>query len=334
MIHEVAIIGAGPSGISLAQALKEKCISSIILEMGECGNSWANMPDHLGTITFWKSNCLRPKDLTMNKQNKISKASEIVQYLQYMAKGLDIRFSTKVESITKRESHYIVMTSSGEIEAKRVVLATGYFYNPFIPDFKKENVSLKEIHFAEYKNRASVGEAKNILVVGKGLSAGQIIEELCPHEDLDISISTRGDIKFGANDFLSKMTLFLLPLFDLLYGLVSNKKMIVPMGYGAKKYVKNRFPNIAKISEKRVFFSNGDSRDFDLIIYCTGFRSVASKILGEDKIINFESQKNEGVFYLGLEGLRNFKSRFLRGIREDAIALASIIEKKVKGEVR
>jgi len=111
----------------------------------------------------------------------------------------------------------------------------------------------------------------------------------------------------------------------------SGRPISVPMGYGAKKYINNnQYSNIDRIEGRSVYFEDGVCRDFDLIIYCTGFRPVANKFFNEEKIEGFQSTENKGVFYLGLESQRNFKSRFLRGIREDSLILADLISSQTR----
>ena len=41
---------------------------------------------------------------------------------------------------------------------------------------------------------------------------------------------------------------------------------------------------------------------------------------------NMQSTNMPGVYFIGLDGLKNFRSRYLRGIRNDARFLADIIQ--------
>jgi hypothetical protein len=45
---------------------------------------------------------------------------------------------------------------------------------------------------------------------------------------------------------------------------------------------------------------------------------------------DFESANVPGLFFMGLDRLRNFRSRFLRGIREDAPLLANQLAQRIE----
>ena len=93
------------------------------------------------------------------------------------------------------------------------------------------------------------------------------------------------------------------------------------------------FPEITAFERQTVVFRNGDRLAPDAVVYATGFRPslghLASLELslnehtGLPEIQDMESRKVPGLFFLGLEGLRNFQSRFIRGIRNDAVVLAN-----------
>jgi|GEM_PF-4245913 len=55
----VAIIGAGPAGLSLAYHLRDSGIQAILLEQGEsAGWSWQRMPEDMMLNTPWCASCL------------------------------------------------------------------------------------------------------------------------------------------------------------------------------------------------------------------------------------------------------------------------------------
>jgi hypothetical protein len=50
---------------------------------------------------------------------------------------------------------------------------------------------------------------------------------------------------------------------------------------------------------------------------------------GVPPVSDMESTEAPGLFFLGLDGLRNFQSRFIRGIRRDAVALADRLAERL-----
>ncbi|HUR46161.1 MAG TPA: hypothetical protein VMZ27_09830, partial [Candidatus Saccharimonadales bacterium] len=55
---------------------------------------------------------------------------------------------------------------------------------------------------------------------------------------------------------------------------------------------------------------------------------------GLPAIRQMESCSAPGLFFLGLDGLRNFQSRFIRGIRSDAPALAGLLQERLQNRAQ
>ena len=113
-------------------------------------------------------------------------------------------------------------------------------------------------------------------------------------------------------------------------------------GGRAKKSVQSgavvTFPAIARFEKNSVVFTNGKHLHPGIILYATGF-APALRHLAELNLTfcsemrtpltrRMESVSVPNLFFLGLEMLRNFQSRFLRGIRNDAVLLAEVIEQR------
>jgi hypothetical protein len=96
------------------------------------------------------------------------------------------------------------------------------------------------------------------------------------------------------------------------------------------------FPAIERFEDNTVVFKNGTTLTPGLVLYATGFAPGLRHLqllglethpdTGVPLTRNFESVNVPNLFFLGFELLRNFQSRFLRGIRHDAVVLASLIE--------
>ena len=70
-----------------------------------------------------------------------------------------------------------VETSQGPIEANNVVVATGAFHHPVIPDLVPQEAAVLQIHSNAYRNPAQLPDGA-VLIVGAGSSGGQIADEL------------------------------------------------------------------------------------------------------------------------------------------------------------
>lgn len=326
---DVIIIGAGPSGLTLAYHLQKMGIKYIILEkQNQVGASWRSMPEHLKLITYWQSNVLTEEDVELFEYNKNHKAKEYADYLDLFASKnkLDIHFNQEVLSAEFVQEIYQVKCLTRTYQSKVVVHCEGYFSFPKKPHFHLGERSPKIIHFNQFQNAQSLSSYKNICVVGKRLSAGQVIEELVKqNSDQKIYLSKRSPLKFGAPPVVFKFFLKYLPFLELLMKIfVSNNKNIeVPMPFELKEIIKNQVEVIEDIVEaegQKIKTTDGRMIEVDLIILTTGYEEKKIKLKNQ-----FESSTDKNRYFLGLNNQRTFTSRFLRGIKDDTPILAQLI---------
>ena len=106
---------------------------------------------------------------------------ETIDYLQNYAKHFDapVRTGIEIKNLERVADRYLLTASSDErLQARCVVVATGAFGVPKIPDYSTSlSGSISQIHSADYKNPSSLAEG-GVLVVGSGQSGAQIAEEL------------------------------------------------------------------------------------------------------------------------------------------------------------
>ena len=326
---DVLIIGAGPSGLLLSYYLKQKKISHLIIEKGDSvGFSWKMMPDRLKLITFWKSNNLIDLDLDYFDRNIQVTKNDFFNYLtKFQTRfNLPIELKQNFTDLIKRENNFLVKTETNEYQAQIVVDARGYFSFPYIPCFINEKSNIEIIHSAKYKNPTQFQKHKRILIVGKRLSAGQIIEELFD-ANKEIFLSTKSLIQFSPPQWVMNIYLFYLNQLEkmIFYFDPSKKKNVdVKMDFKLKEILKKTkiFDQIEKIGHQQVYFKDGKTlEDVDAIIFATGFLPKNIELKNE-----FEDLILDNLFYIGRDNQLSFTSRFLRGIRRDVPKLANLIE--------
>jgi putative flavoprotein involved in K+ transport len=107
---------------------------------------------------------------------------EIARFLDNYAASFNppIREGVEVWRLSYREGDrvFFLNTSIGDFSADRVVVATGGYHRPKIPDLARRfPPNLLQLHSSEYKNPESLPD-KPVLVVGTGQSGCQIAEDL------------------------------------------------------------------------------------------------------------------------------------------------------------
>ena len=180
--HNIVIIGAGSAGLATSYFLTQRGIDHIVLERGEVGNTWEKERwDGFHLVNpNWAIRLPGFHYVGTEPEGYLSKA-ETIEYLQNYAKhfGAPVRTGVEVDSLARIESGYRITTRSGDvIDARCVVVATGAFGLPKIPEYATNLTGdVKQIHSDEYRNPESLVDG-GVLVVGSGQSGAQITEEL------------------------------------------------------------------------------------------------------------------------------------------------------------
>lgn len=342
----VLIIGGGPAGLSMSYELARRGIDSLILESGPvAGASFAAFPRNI-FFGPWVNNLLPGSTVHWRWMLNRSTQPSYARYLQEYSRAnhLPIRTGVKVLAVEKHGDQFRVETSAGVYEAPLVVNATGYFSHPYIPEYPgAQETTIPQIHVAQYRDANTVrnllGKSSGrVLVVGKRLSAGETMCELY-HAGFQVTLAYRGKLSFGPSQFQEGLISPFVWLYERIGAYLNLKLNSYPRMAGGESrrlirtgQVPTR-PNIERFYEDRVRFQNGFEEKFDLVVYATGYRAALDHLKGligneEPELQGMESARVPGLFFLGLDGLRTFRSRFLRGIRRDSLALAEIVARK------
>jgi len=349
----VLILGAGPAGLSLGHELWRRGLSFLILERGEtAGDSWRQMPSAFKLVSPWKTNRLPGSAPRLFPAHGALSAADYFGYLKRYAAESRWPIFTDVEVVSVRQSQggFVVAATRCEWTVPVVVNATGYFANPYVPTLSGAAQSIiPQLHYASFqsaeKARQMVGKrVGRILIVGKRLSAGQIMVELAD-KGFEVGLSFRPPLEFGPEPLRWWIIFRVLPWIEWwkLRAGAHTQKTNVPMLGGRTRQLIERnvvkvFPPINRFEERQIVFSDGARWEPDLVIYATGFRPALRHLAplaltlnpqtGLPRTHGFESAEVRGLFFLGLDQLHNFQSRFLRGIRHDASLLAEQLARR------
>ena len=348
MIYDVIIIGAGQSGLAMGYFLKSRNLSFLILEKGtSVGEVWRNRYDSLTLFTPYAYSSLPGLDFK-GRERVYPTKNEVANYLSLYAMtfSLPIQFNTNVDELKKNTEGFKMITNKGELTAKNVVVATGSFQNPFIPNFSnKLSADILQIHSSEYRNSTQLKEG-SVLVVGGGNSGAQIASELSNEREVFLSLSHK--IKFLPQD-IGKKSIFW--WFDKLgiyrvsvhskFGQFLKKQPDPIFGFElksliARKKVKLK-PRTNSIDHETIFFEDGSELRIKNVIWSTGFKSNYRWI----DIPNLLDEKGlpihkrgvttiDGLYFLGLPWQSSRGSALIQGVSTDAeYLLQQIIKKQV-----
>lgn len=169
-VHELVIVGAGPSALAAAIYTTREDIDTVLFEKG--------VPGGLAAVTDWVDN--------YPGFAKGISGMDLAEELRQQAErfGADIRLG-EVLSIKDGGDHRILETTDGTVKAKVVLIATGTDYKKIgVPG--EEEFYARGVHYCATCDGAFYRE-KKIVVVGGGNSAVQealFLTRFATHIDL------------------------------------------------------------------------------------------------------------------------------------------------------
>ena len=289
MEKELLIIGSGPAGLKAGQEAKKAGIDYLILEQGEVAQSWRDIRQDMIML----SPCLPQRDWTsiseefpiwkMDVNRPFCFAHEFVDYLIqfYENYNLNVSQNTSVKSIQKKDAIFEVVTNQSIYHSKFVLVATGFFGNPFIPDIPGLRESPVVMHSHQFKSYQPFRK-KRVVIIGSGNSAAETAIILAGHAQ--VYLLSRGILKFFSKtknlcDIRGISESFLLELIDMqIIRHISNAK-------------------IKKVEGNLVYLSN-KTIEAHSIICATGYhadlKSLGKSNLEVDKKTRFPFIKNTG----------------------------------------
>ena len=177
------IIGAGQAGLAMSYHLGRLGAEHVILERARVAERWRTQ--RWDSLMFQFPNWsieLPGRRYSGSDPNGFSHKDQIVKFLEDYCKSIAAPIRTGVTvSALRADSHagrYVLVTDHGELEARNVVIATGPYQRPKIPQLSSGFPGhVVQIHAGEYRNPAALPGGA-VLVVGTGASGCQIAEEL------------------------------------------------------------------------------------------------------------------------------------------------------------
>lgn len=248
-IYDIAIVGAGPTGISAAIEAKIAGISEIIL--------FEKTQEHSNTIRkFYKDGKRVDKDykgqVTDLKGNISfsdgSKESTLELFSNLIEKyHIDPKYGTDVEKITKKDDIFEIQTTSNEIfQSRFVIIAIGKMGQPNKPDYKIPPTLLKKVAY----NINTIQPGEKVLVVGGGNSAVEYATYLA--EITETTLNYRRKEFARINEINAK---------NLEQSM--QNKLKTKLGVNIEKLEDNN-------AKPQVFFDDGSSEVFDKVVYAIG----------------------------------------------------------------
>lgn len=336
--YEAIVIGGGQAGLAMGYYLQRMNKRFVIIDQqARVGDSWRKRYDTLVLFTPRRFNDL-PGFPFPGDRKQLPTKDETADYLETYANHFQLPIMTEkaVVRVEKVESGFQVFTTDEVLCAPSVVIATGPFHTPYIPD---KNIELAQdsvsLHTADYRNELQL-QPGPVLVVGGGNSGAQIAVELAASRPVVLSM--------GQSRSFLPITIMGVSIFSLLkaVGLLTLsgtswigkrwKQRPDPIfGYEKQMRELERSGKL-RIAERTLsihgniaMFSDGEQASFSNVIWATGFRP-SYKWLHVPGALNDAGRPLhergvspiKGLFYIGQPWQHSRSSALLGGVGADA----------------
>ncbi|KAI3952598.1 hypothetical protein MKW98_015827 [Papaver atlanticum] len=325
----VIIVGCGPSGISTSACLNKLSIPNVVLEREDClASLWKKRCYNRMRLHGLKRFSQFPHMPIPDHYPQYMSKNHFLQYVEDYAVRFKVNplYNRDVElavfdgSIKKWcvKVKNTCLDGFEEYVCNYLVVATGENSDAFVPEIEGlDSFGGEVLHSTKYKSGAKYVD-KNVLVVGSGNSGMEIALDLA-NFGAKAFIIFRSPVHILSRDFLN-LGFFLkkyipLKIVDALLAVSSKLIYGDTHKYGISRPNEGPFssrwsidvgtfdkiksgdiqvlPSLQTIRRDRVEFSNGESYQFNVIVFATGFRRSASKWLKDAEYILNENENSK-----------------------------------------
>ena len=346
---DVVVVGAGQAGLAMGYFLARQGRRFVILERASSvGAAWRERWESLTLFTPRRYSGMPGLPFPGDPDGYPTR-DEVIAYLEEYARRfeLPVELNTNVRRLTADDGRFLLEADGGQITADDVVVATGPFQTPYLPDPTEQiDPDVLQMHSTGYRRPDDVSEG-TALVVGGGNTGFQIAEELSTTRSVVLSVGSRQkplpQRLLGRDLFwwLTKSRLLAttvesrlgrkLQHRDTLIG--SSTRRLRRLGVELK-------PRAVSASGRAVRFSDGSELEVDTVIWATGYRPDYSWIdlpaFDPDGAVRHKRGVTvaRGLYFLGLTWQHTRGSALLGWVKDDAEFIAEQISQHAEAAAR
>jgi putative flavoprotein involved in K+ transport len=354
---DTIVIGGGQAGLAVGYYLKQGGRPFVILDANErIGGSWRTRTwDSLRLFTPARYNGLPGWPFPASGWTYPT-ARETADYLEAYAERfeLPVRSRMRVDRLTKLGDRFVVECGEQRFAADSVVVATGFYGTPSVPEFASElDPRIVQMHSSEYRNPSQLRPG-DILLVGAGNSGADIAMDVSASHRTWLSGPDKGQVPIRIETRLAR---FALPVLWFVASHVLTVK--TPLGRKARPHVLAQgaprirvksddlreagvetVPRVAGVQDGLPVLEGGRVLEVTNVIWCTGFRQDFGWIdlpvfEGDSEPVHERGVASEpGLYFVGLDFLYAFTSENVGGVYRDAKHIAKHIANRTAAGLR
>ena len=337
---DVVVIGAGQAGLALGYHLAQQGKRFALLEAaGEVGHSWRTRWDSLRLFSPAQYDSLPGMAFPAPHDSHPTK-DDVADYLAAYATQFDlpVRLNSPVHGVERiADGTFEVLTATATLHARQVVVATGPFQTPRIPELAATvDSGVVQLHSAQYRNPAPLRGGR-ILVVGAANSGLQIAAELAPHCAVTVAVGstpTQLPQRIAGRDlffWLVKSGFFAVPADSRIARRLRERGDLV-IGTRSRdlraRGVSFR-PRLTGFTGNSAHFADGTHSSVDAVVWATGFTcdyswlKVPGVVEEAGAVVHEEGVSPvPGLYFIGLPWQTSRGSALLGFVGADAARLS------------
>jgi putative flavoprotein involved in K+ transport len=338
---EVVVVGAGQAGLAMGYFLARQRRRFVIVESaGSIGAAWRTRWESLTLFTPRRYSGLPGLAFSGDPEGYPNR-DEVIAYLEEYVQTfeLPIELNSRVKRLTSAVGRFLLEVDGRTINADQVVVATGPFQTPFIPEFASGLApGVFQVHSTGYQRPSDVPEGR-VLVVGGGNTGFQIAKELSATHKVYLSVGSRQTPLpqriLGRDLFwwLTKMGVLKKTVDSRLGRKLRDRDTLIGSSPRElqRRYRVELKPRVVDASGRTPRFEDGSELEVDAVIWATGYRPDYSWIDGPvfDEHGRLKHRRGitnvPGLYFLGLTWQHTRGSALIGWVKDDAEFIAEQI---------
>jgi putative flavoprotein involved in K+ transport len=337
---DVVVVGAGQAGLAMGHFLKQQGRHFLIVEAGSIASAWRERWESLTLFTPRRYSSL-PGLPFPGDPGGYPTRDEVIEYLEAYAEKfeLPVEEHAPARSLTAENGRFVLEVDGRTITADEVVVATGPFQTPYVPEFAERLApEVSQTHATGYRTPQDI-PAGTVLVVGGGNTGFQIAKELSTTHTVVLAVGSRQtplpQRLLGRDLFwwLTKSRLFNTTVESRVGRRLSTRETLIG---SSPRELKRRYgvelrPRVVDASGRTVRFEDGSELKVDAVLWATGYRPDYSwihlPVFDERGRLRHRRGVTDipGLYFLGLTWQHTRGSALVGWVKEDAEFIAGKI---------
>jgi putative flavoprotein involved in K+ transport len=339
---EVAVIGAGQTGLAIGYFLKRQERRFVILDAADSvGAAWRTRWESLTLFTPRRFSALPGLPFPGDPDGYPTR-DEVIAYLERYAEAFDlpVELNSKIEKLDRGdEGRFRLELANRTITAHQVVVATGPFQAPYVPELTDRLADeVFQTHAVGYRKPDDVPKG-TVLVVGGGNTGFQIAKELSGTHNVVLSVGSRQkplpQRLLGRDLFwwLTKARLLSVTVESRLGRRLQHRDTLIG---SSPRELERRYgvmlkPRVVNAEGLTVRFEDGSELAVTAVVWATGYRPdyswIRLPIFDEHGRLRHRRGATDipGLHFLGLTWQHTRGSALIGWVKDDAAFIAEQI---------